>query len=58
MIGMGAKSITTVRAVMADFLFDCRAAERVKEKTNENQAIGRTLLASLFIYIAWLHLQS
>jgi hypothetical protein len=27
MIGMGAKSITIVRAVMADFFFDCRAAE-------------------------------
>jgi hypothetical protein len=24
---MGAKSITIVRAVMADFVFDCRAAE-------------------------------
>jgi hypothetical protein len=27
MIGMGAKSITIVRAVTADFVFDCRAAE-------------------------------
>jgi hypothetical protein len=27
MIGMGAKSITVVRAVTADFVFDCRAAE-------------------------------
>jgi hypothetical protein len=27
MIGMGAKSITTVRAVTADFFFDFRAAE-------------------------------
>jgi hypothetical protein len=27
MIGMGAKSITIVRAVTADFSFDCRAAE-------------------------------
>jgi hypothetical protein len=27
MIGMGAKSITKVRAVTADFFFDCRAAE-------------------------------
>jgi hypothetical protein len=27
MIGMGAKSITIVRAVAADFFFDCRAAE-------------------------------
>jgi hypothetical protein len=27
MIGMGAKSITIVRAVTADFMFDCRAAE-------------------------------
>jgi hypothetical protein len=27
MIGMGAKSITIVRAVTADFFFDCRAAE-------------------------------
>jgi hypothetical protein len=27
MIGIGAKSITTVRAVTADFFFDCRAAE-------------------------------
>jgi hypothetical protein len=27
MIGMGAKSSTTVRAVMADFFFDCWAAE-------------------------------
>jgi hypothetical protein len=27
MIGMGAKSITIVRGVTADFVFDCRAAE-------------------------------
>jgi hypothetical protein len=27
MIGMGAKSITIVRAVKEDFFFDCRAAE-------------------------------
>jgi hypothetical protein len=27
MIGMGAKSISIVRAVTADFVFDCRAAE-------------------------------
>jgi hypothetical protein len=27
MIGMGAKSITIVRAVTEDFFFDCRAAE-------------------------------
>jgi hypothetical protein len=27
MIGMGAKSITIVRAVTANFFFDCRAAE-------------------------------
>jgi hypothetical protein len=27
MIGMGAKSITIVRAATADFVFDCRAAE-------------------------------
>jgi hypothetical protein len=27
MIGMGAKSITIVRAVTAGFVFDCRAAE-------------------------------
>jgi hypothetical protein len=27
MIGMGAKSITIVRAVTADCVFDCRAAE-------------------------------
>jgi hypothetical protein len=27
MIGMGAKSITVVRAVMANFVFGCRAAE-------------------------------
>jgi hypothetical protein len=27
MIGMGAKSSTIVRAVTADFFFDCRAAE-------------------------------
>jgi hypothetical protein len=26
-IGMGAKSITIVKAVTADFVFDCRAAE-------------------------------
>jgi hypothetical protein len=26
-IGMGAESITIVRAVTADFFFDCRAAE-------------------------------
>jgi hypothetical protein len=27
MTGMGAKSITIVRTVTADFVFDCRAAE-------------------------------
>jgi hypothetical protein len=27
MIGMGANSITIVRAVTVDFFFDCRAAE-------------------------------
>jgi hypothetical protein len=27
MIGIGAKSITIVRAVQADLFFDCRAAE-------------------------------
>jgi hypothetical protein len=27
MIGMGAKSIAIVRAVMADFFFDCRAVK-------------------------------
>jgi hypothetical protein len=27
MFGMGVKSITIVRAVTADFFFDCRAAE-------------------------------
>jgi hypothetical protein len=27
MIGMGAKSITILRAVTEDFFFDCRAAE-------------------------------
>jgi hypothetical protein len=27
MIGMGAKSITIVSAVTADFFFDCRAVE-------------------------------
>jgi hypothetical protein len=27
MIGMGAKSIAIVRAVTADFFFDCKAAE-------------------------------
>jgi hypothetical protein len=27
MIGVGAKSITIVRAVMADFVFDCKTAE-------------------------------
>jgi hypothetical protein len=32
MIGMGAKSITTVRAVTADFFFDCRAAEVPSEE--------------------------
>jgi hypothetical protein len=26
-IGMGAKSTTIVRAITADFFFDCRAAE-------------------------------
>jgi hypothetical protein len=30
MIVMGAKSITIVRAVTADFFFDCRAAEVLK----------------------------
>jgi hypothetical protein len=32
MIGMGAKSITIVRAVTADFFFDCRAAEVPSDK--------------------------
>jgi hypothetical protein len=32
MNGMGAKSITTVRAVTADFFFDCRAAEVPSDK--------------------------
>jgi hypothetical protein len=32
MIGMGAKSITVVRAVTADFVFDCRAAEVPSEE--------------------------
>jgi hypothetical protein len=31
MIGMGAKSITIVRAVTADFFFDCRAGNAIKE---------------------------
>jgi hypothetical protein len=31
MIGMGAKSITIVRAVTADFFFDFRAAEVGKD---------------------------
>jgi hypothetical protein len=37
MIGMGAKLITIVRAVMADFVFDCRAAEVPSDDLN-NQA--------------------
>jgi hypothetical protein len=32
MIGMGAKSITIVRAVTADFFFDCRAAEVLSDE--------------------------
>jgi hypothetical protein len=32
MIGMGAKSITIVRAVTADFVFDCRAAEVLSDE--------------------------
>jgi hypothetical protein len=32
MIGMGAKSITIVRAVMEDFFFDCRAAEVLSDE--------------------------
>jgi hypothetical protein len=37
MIGMGAKSITIVRAVTADFFFDCRAAEVLSDKINDVQ---------------------
>jgi hypothetical protein len=32
MIGMGAKSITIVRAVTADFFFDCRAAKDLSDE--------------------------
>jgi putative N-acetylmannosamine-6-phosphate epimerase len=32
MIGMGAKSITVGRAVTADFVFDCRAAEVLSDE--------------------------
>jgi hypothetical protein len=32
MIGMGEKSITIVRAVTADFFFDCRAAEVLSDE--------------------------
>jgi hypothetical protein len=32
MIGMGAKSITIVRAVTTDFFFDCRAAEVLSDE--------------------------
>jgi hypothetical protein len=32
MIGMGAKSIIIVRAVTADFFFDCRAAEVLSDE--------------------------
>jgi hypothetical protein len=32
MIGMGAKSITIVRAVTADFVFGCRAAEVLSDE--------------------------
>jgi hypothetical protein len=32
MIGMGAKSITIVRAVTADFFFDCRAVEVLSDE--------------------------
>jgi hypothetical protein len=31
-IGMGAKSITIVRVVTADFFFDCRAAEVLSDE--------------------------
>jgi thiamine monophosphate synthase len=32
MIGIGAKSITVVRAVTADFVFDCRAADVLSDE--------------------------
>jgi hypothetical protein len=32
MIGIGAKSITIVRAVTPDFFFDCRAAEVLSDE--------------------------
>jgi hypothetical protein len=32
MIGMGGKSITIVRAVTADFFFDCRVAEVLSDE--------------------------
>jgi hypothetical protein len=32
MIGMGEKSITIVRAVTADFFFDCRVAEVLSDE--------------------------
>jgi hypothetical protein len=32
MIGMGAKSITIVRAVTVDFFFDCRVAEVLSDE--------------------------
>jgi hypothetical protein len=35
MIGMGAKSITIVRAVTSDFFFDCRAAEVLSDELGE-----------------------
>jgi hypothetical protein len=43
MIGMGAKSITIVRAVTADFFFDCRAAEVKDESTNLTDSWQRSL---------------
>jgi hypothetical protein len=44
-IGMGGKSITIVRAVTADFLFDCRAAKVYKIITDVSYGYETRFLA-------------
>jgi hypothetical protein len=50
MIGMGAKSITIVRAVTADFFFDCRAAEVHSDSELVN--FGKQLLKKIMEHSA------
>jgi hypothetical protein len=40
MIGMGAKSITVVRAATANFVFDCRAAEVANGRFSSERTVG------------------